>query len=66
MTQRTIQEHYSPKIVLFRDTEGDFLISFDGGTTSCYITLDGRPVDALAVNISHGDPFDREVWRSGP
>ncbi len=64
MTQHYQQEHHNPSIIILRDDEGDYLVSFNGGITSAYLTVDGRPEDFFRTSHVMSDEY--EVWRSGP
>ncbi len=66
MTQQYHQAHNSPSIVILRDGDGDYSVSFDGGTTSAFLTFDGIVVEELQPELMPVLHDEREVWRSGP
>ncbi len=66
MTQHYHQEHHNPSIIILRDEEGDYLVSFNGGITSAYLTVDGRPEGSLEPTVTATGFSEYEVWRSGP
>lgn len=67
MTQFSDQPvHHTPSAIVYRDEAGDLTLSLDGGRTSFYITVDGKPAAYSGVNAVTVLPGERELWRTGP
>lgn len=66
MTQRYEEELHSPQVIIYRDEEGDYSVSLDGGVTSFYLTPFGIPSGVIQQRALNVCPGENEVWRSGP
>lgn len=55
-----------PEITILRDTYGDYFLSYDGGATTCNLTLDHVPdPDVKALMFSDRWSYEHVVWQSG-
>jgi len=67
MTQFNDQPvHHTPSAIVYRDDQGDLTLSLDGGHTSFYVTVDGKPSGYSGSHAIAVLPGERELWRTGP